>query len=608
MAGPPTMPSTTRPSTTRPSTTRPSTTDHSAVEPTIEPTPIDRSAWPESWLAWALEAAASGHPGAREELSAHCLPQLSAFARARGASDPDGIAGTVMVEFLGRLDRLDFASSGQMWAYLYRIARSRVIDERRSAKPIEFREQDSIEALIPPASGLEDAVTERHYVDDLLSSLTSEQREVLQMRFLDDLSIEETATRTGRTLTAVKGLQRRALRALTTAALLSVVVIGGLVLALTDIGRGESVPTVSEGASPSSGFSSDRAETDESATGFDAGGVVEPNDDLAPETSILAGVGDGTADDEAGPTDPFAATFQFAGDDESAGIDRFECSVDGSPFEPCTSPFTVRGLDEGGHLFEVRAVDRTGNVDPTPAREFWIIERPTGVPVGMDLAKLAELRASSDVLECAGTKGTWAELEAEGYDVMVGTDGDDVIDVSGGDRPDFVIGGDGNDTITTGGRADRICGGNGNDTITTGGGDDRVSGGSGNDTIDSGGGDDRVWAGSGTDTVIGGGGNDQINGEGGTDQLDGRQGNDKLRGGGDEPDVLIGGPGDDVCEVPAVDPAPEPEPDPKAEGDTPTDATDETGDAPAEEKPAEVVEPVDPIDTIDASCESTSVD
>ncbi|MEL6981626.1 MAG: sigma-70 family RNA polymerase sigma factor, partial [Actinomycetota bacterium] len=208
-------------------------------------------------LVEALRAAADGDLRAREELSGHCLPQLTAFARARGAIDPGGVADTVMVEFLGRLDRLEFESSGQMWAYLYRIARSRVIDERRASKPIELREQSTIEGLLPPSFGMEDQVAERHYVDDLLASLTSEQREVLQMRFLDDLSIEETATRTGRTLTAVKGLQRRAIRAITAAALLVLVLVGGLVLALTNDDNG--IPTLSEGPPPTSGFSSDRA-------------------------------------------------------------------------------------------------------------------------------------------------------------------------------------------------------------------------------------------------------------------------------------------------------------------------------------------------------------
>lgn len=551
-------------------------------------------------LVEALRAAGDGEHRAREQLSAHCLPQLTAFASARGAIDPAGVANTVMVEFLGRLDRLSFENSGQMWAYLYRIARSRVIDERRATKPMEFREQDSIEELLPPASGMEEVITERHYVDDLLSGLTSEQREVLQMRFLQDLSIEETATRTGRTLTAVKGLQRRAIRAITAAALLTVLVIGGLVLALTDLGRDDRIPTASEGPPPTSGFSSDRAVVEVPANAVDTDGAVEPVDPAEPDTTIA---GEELGLDE----NPFSASFRFDAADGTSGIDRFECRIDGGEFEACISPKRYGGLAEGGHLFEVRAVDRAGNSDPTPAARFWIIERPAGFPAGVDPAAV---RGADQTLKCVGVQGTWAELVAEGYDVMVGTDGDDVIDVSGGDRPDIVFGLDGNDTIITGDGDDKVCGGRGNDTISTGDGDDRISGANGNDSIDAGSGNDRVWAGSGTDTVDGGGGNDMLAGEGGTDLLNGGNGDDQLNGGGDV-DVLVGGPGRDRCEMPelatpATSPSTTATTTAKPTEDTTATSTGDTGSAASSTTTTEAEAEPDvrvPVETVDQSCE-----
>jgi hypothetical protein len=44
----------------------------------------------------------------------------------------------------------------------------------------------------------------------------------------------------------------------------------------------------------------------------------------------------------------------------------FECSFDG-PYEPCTSPRIYRSVHNGRHRFLVRATDRLGNVDATPA-------------------------------------------------------------------------------------------------------------------------------------------------------------------------------------------------------------------------------------------------
>ncbi len=77
--------------------------------------------------------------------------------------------------------------------------------------------------------------------------------------------------------------------------------------------------------------------------------------------------------------------------------------------------------------------------------------------------------------------------------------------------PVEVLGGDGQDALTTGDEPDAIDGGLGNDTVSAGGGADDITGGEGVDTIDGGAGDDvirvrdgladTVSCGDGTDTV-----------------------------------------------------------------------------------------------------------
>jgi RNA polymerase sigma-70 factor (ECF subfamily) len=57
-------------------------------------------------------------------------------------------------------------------------------------------------------------VVARERVDELLSSLSVDQRDVVLLRFVADLSIEETARALGKAVTAVKALQHRALDAL----------------------------------------------------------------------------------------------------------------------------------------------------------------------------------------------------------------------------------------------------------------------------------------------------------------------------------------------------------------------------------------------------------
>jgi hypothetical protein len=55
-------------------------------------------------------------------------------------------------------------------------------------------------------------------------------------------------------------------------------------------------------------------------------------------------------------------TFTFSSSESGSS---FACSLDGSPFAPCTSPFT-RKLRRGAQTLSVRATDPSGNVDPSP--------------------------------------------------------------------------------------------------------------------------------------------------------------------------------------------------------------------------------------------------
>jgi hypothetical protein len=59
----------------------------------------------------------------------------------------------------------------------------------------------------------------------------------------------------------------------------------------------------------------------------------------------------------------------------------FECSLDGGPFAPCTSPVTekVKAKPKAKpHEFGVRATDPAGNVDPTPATDEFKAKRKRG--------------------------------------------------------------------------------------------------------------------------------------------------------------------------------------------------------------------------------------
>jgi bacillolysin len=85
--------------------------------------------------------------------------------------------------------------------------------------------------------------------------------------------------------------------------------------------------------------------------------VYNCSDTGAPESAITSGPAKGAV------LTRRTVTFTFASSEPSA---TFQCSLDGAPFTSCSSPLR-RVLGDRRHRFAVRAVDASGNPDPTPA-------------------------------------------------------------------------------------------------------------------------------------------------------------------------------------------------------------------------------------------------
>ena len=69
------------------------------------------------------------------------------------------------------------------------------------------------------------------------------------------------------------------------------------------------------------------------------------------------------------------ATFTFASAEAGS---TFTCKLDKKAYRRCTSPKTYRKLKSGRHVFRVKARDRAGNVDSTPAVKRFRIKRRAG--------------------------------------------------------------------------------------------------------------------------------------------------------------------------------------------------------------------------------------
>ena len=67
------------------------------------------------------------------------------------------------------------------------------------------------------------------------------------------------------------------------------------------------------------------------------------------------------------------AKFRFASTEAQSS---FQCKLDQKQWRSCRNPYK-RSVKVGKHLFKVRAIDRFGNVDPTPARFGWRV-KPIG--------------------------------------------------------------------------------------------------------------------------------------------------------------------------------------------------------------------------------------
>jgi fibronectin-binding autotransporter adhesin len=69
-------------------------------------------------------------------------------------------------------------------------------------------------------------------------------------------------------------------------------------------------------------------------------------------------------------TTSHTATFRFVSDEP---LSTFRCKRDTQAFTSCKSPKTYNNLAKGTHVFKVKAIDPSGNVDLTPAKRTWTI-------------------------------------------------------------------------------------------------------------------------------------------------------------------------------------------------------------------------------------------
>ncbi|GAW51878.1 MULTISPECIES: RNA polymerase sigma factor [unclassified Nocardioides] len=163
-----------------------------------------------------LREARLGEGQAFAELWRRHAPRVAGFVRAGGARDVEEITSDVFTAAFGGIGRFEGDEAGFV-ALLMTIARRRVIDERRRRHRRVAIEPWQHDRDVTAAGSVEDDAVARVSVGELaehLARLTQDQREVVLLRLVGDLSLEQTATVMGKRVGTVKSLQRRGLDAL----------------------------------------------------------------------------------------------------------------------------------------------------------------------------------------------------------------------------------------------------------------------------------------------------------------------------------------------------------------------------------------------------------
>jgi RNA polymerase sigma factor (sigma-70 family) len=137
---------------------------------------------------------------------------VQGYLKARGVDDPEAVTQDVFLAFYPKVGGLTGGLQGAK-SLLFSMAHARMVDHYRR---VERRPQLSPydpqqDARITPSAEVQ-AVDINGGAAALLDGLSDEHQEVLALRVVADLSIEQVADIMGKSTGAVKQLQRRALQ------------------------------------------------------------------------------------------------------------------------------------------------------------------------------------------------------------------------------------------------------------------------------------------------------------------------------------------------------------------------------------------------------------
>lgn len=161
-------------------------------------------------------AAAAGDTAALSTVYSALAPAVLGYLRVRSVDDPEAVTQDVFVKLLPQLHTVRGGAEG-VRKLTFTIARARMIDamrtRSRTGTPVAYdveRDRRSVSSAEDDAHAAMSVARVRAVLD----VLPEDQREVLTLRVVADLTIEQVAEIIGRSQGAVKQLQRRGMVAL----------------------------------------------------------------------------------------------------------------------------------------------------------------------------------------------------------------------------------------------------------------------------------------------------------------------------------------------------------------------------------------------------------
>ncbi|HEX8770227.1 MAG TPA: sigma-70 family RNA polymerase sigma factor [Acidimicrobiales bacterium] len=167
-----------------------------------------------------LTAAQSGAPWALERIYTDLASSVAGYLRLQGAAEAEDLTSDVFVSVLRTVGGFS-GNEDQFRSWVFTIAHHRLQDDRRrhARRPPFATGADEALAELPARldEGVEDAVQRRistERVRQLCERLAPDQRDVLLLRMVGGMSLEQTAEALGKSVGAVKALQHRSVGAL----------------------------------------------------------------------------------------------------------------------------------------------------------------------------------------------------------------------------------------------------------------------------------------------------------------------------------------------------------------------------------------------------------